>query len=56
MGALKHWMHSVYEDCFALGIPATAEKYNISEQEVKQVTMTWDGFDGPWESYVESSK
>jgi len=53
MGALKTWMHSIYEDCFAIGVSATAEKYNISEKEVQQTTMAWDGFEGPWEEYVE---
>lgn len=53
MGALKTWMHSIYEDCFAIGVSATAEKYNISEKEVQQTTMAWDGFEGTWEEYVE---
>ena len=55
MSEIKRWMHSIYDDCFEIGVSATAQKYNIPEREVKQVTMNWDGFEGPWEDYIESA-
>jgi hypothetical protein len=52
-GLYKRWIHSVHESCWRIGVAATAKEFNISEKDVQNTTMSWDGFDGKWEDYVE---
>jgi len=56
MGALKRYMHDVYDHAFAYGLKAAAEKFSTTVEDVKNTIMAWDGFDinyHTWEDYVE---
>ena len=55
MGALKAYMNDIHDSCVDIGVTATAEKFKISQQEVKNTTMVWAGHDGTWEDFVSYS-
>ena len=55
MGALKAYMNDIHDSCIDIGVTATAEKFKISQQEVKNTTMVWAGHDGTWEDFVSYS-
>jgi len=52
MGALKQNMAEIHESTFLVGVRATAIIFNTTQDHVKNSTMTWDGYQDSWESYV----
>ena len=52
MGAMKRWMHDVYDDCLSMGVRNTAKKYDISADDVKTTTMNHAGWNKSWSEFV----
>tara|TARA_R100000458_G_C8278283_1_gene254249 strand:+ start:5556 stop:5777 length:222 start_codon:yes stop_codon:yes gene_type:complete len=52
MGAMKRWMHDVYDDCLSMGVRNTAKKYDISADDVKTTTMNHAGWNRSWSEFV----
>ena len=52
MGALKAYMNDIHDSCIDVGVKETAKKFKLSDEEVRNTTMVWAGFDGTWEEFV----
>ena len=55
MGAYKQSLAAIHESTFLVGVKVTASIFNVSEDYVKEATMTWDGYDS-WEEYVQDAQ
>ena len=55
MGALKSAMFDIGYTAEEIGIPAAAQKYSMSEDDVKMCIMFVNSFDGTWEDYIQYS-
>tara|TARA_A100001035_G_C27745634_1_gene483835 strand:+ start:251 stop:448 length:198 start_codon:yes stop_codon:yes gene_type:complete len=56
MGAFKQRLAAIHESTLLVGVRATSSIFNVSEDYVKEATMTWDGYDCPWEEYVHNAQ
>ena len=56
MGAFKQSLAEIHESTLLVGVKVTASIFNVSEDYVKEATMTWDGYDCPWEEYVHNAQ
>ena len=55
MGAFKQRLAAIHESTLLVGVRATSSIFNVSEDYVKEATMTWDGYDS-WEEYVHDAQ
>ena len=56
MGAFKQSLAEIHESTLLVGVKVTASIFNVSEDYVKEATMTWEGYDCPWEEYVHNAQ
>jgi hypothetical protein len=53
MGALKSAMFDIGYTAEEIGITETAQKYHMSEEDVKMCIMFVNSFDGSWEEFEQ---
>ena len=56
MGQLKSAMFDVGYSAEEIGIAKTAQKYHMSEEDVRMCIMFVNSFDGSWEEFEEQAK